>query len=713
MPGDLSDSRSAPAVGERPRYLPALDGLRAVSVAVVVAFHLGHLRGGFLGVDVFFVVSGYLITRLLLAEVARNGRVDLRAFWGRRFRRLLPALLLVLAATAVAGRAWLPAWRLGSLRADGLSALAYVANWRFAWSGQSYFADGIGPSPLRHLWSLAIEEQFYVVWPVVVVLLVRRLRRAGGGPVGGLDAGAVARRVGRIAAGATLVSGAWMAVAAAGAADLSRVYYGTDTRVFAICAGAWLATRAAAPVPAGPPTLAARAQSLLPVLGTLVLVVLVVTTEESSPSSYRGAFQLAALASVVTVAGLAAGTHPLGAVLGSAPFRWVGRRSYGIYLWSWPTQVFAQEYHGLEGAPLALTTVAVSVAAAAISFRFVEEPVRLGGARHRGRYARATPPGRRLVAGAASMGVVGVLLVGVAADAPAPPAFARTSDEEVVAAALAPPTSVPVPAATVAPPPATVDPGSTRAAEEAGAPAVASTTAPAPAPAPDTPLRVMVAGDSVAWSLGIDVPPEALAPGLVLDDRALVACGVFPPESRWIAGDRDPAPYAEYCDRAAEAEAQGLAGRPDVVLLWIGAWEVYDHEVDGERYRVGSPTLAALLEARLQARIDTYRAAGIPTVLARVGCFGEVASFLGDERHQARRLAWVNARQEAVAERNPGWVHVVDPTTVLCDDDGGPRDRIPSGSEVRPDGTHFDVPSATWLWQTWLGDAIRTAIATD
>ncbi|MBA3282256.1 MAG: acyltransferase, partial [Acidimicrobiia bacterium] len=217
-------------VPQAPRYLPGLDGLRAVAVAAVVAYHLGELPGGFLGVDVFFVISGFLITRLLLAEHERTGRIAIGAFWGRRFRRLLPALLVLLVAVALASRAELPGWRLTEIRNDAFGALAYVANWRFVLSGESYFTKGVGPSPLRHTWSLAIEEQFYLLWPLVVAGVLAMARRAAR-----LSVGAVALAVG-------VGSAVWMAVVSGQGHDLSRIYYGTDTRVFALCGGAWLAS---------------------------------------------------------------------------------------------------------------------------------------------------------------------------------------------------------------------------------------------------------------------------------------------------------------------------------------------------------------------------------------------------------------------------------------------------------------------------------------
>ncbi|MEZ5181448.1 MAG: acyltransferase [Acidimicrobiales bacterium] len=203
----------ASAAPSRPpgAYLPALDGLRAVAVLAVVAYHLGELSGGFLGVDVFFAISGFLITRLLLAEHEGSGAIGLRSFWARRFRRLLPALLVVIVAVMVGSRAWLPTWRLGDIRTDALAAIAYVANWRFVLSGQSYFQSGVVPSPVRHTWSLSIEEQYYLLWPLVVVGLARWRQVP------------LRRLVALASLAGALASGAWMAIAAGQGRDLSRI----------------------------------------------------------------------------------------------------------------------------------------------------------------------------------------------------------------------------------------------------------------------------------------------------------------------------------------------------------------------------------------------------------------------------------------------------------------------------------------------------------
>jgi len=156
-------------------YRPALDGVRALAVTAVVLFHAGVsvLPGGFLGVDAFFVLSGYLITSLLLAEYAKRGRISLPAFWARRARRLLPALLLLLIVVALVGRYVLPDTEIGLLRGDAIATLAYVANWRMIYRGADYFAQNAAPSLLQHTWSLGIEEQFYWLWPLLVLVLVR------------------------------------------------------------------------------------------------------------------------------------------------------------------------------------------------------------------------------------------------------------------------------------------------------------------------------------------------------------------------------------------------------------------------------------------------------------------------------------------------------------------------------------------------------------
>ena len=316
------------------RYLPALDGLRALAVAGVICYHggLAWAGGGFLGVDAFFVLSGYLITTLLLREwyssstgTERNpvGRIDLKAFWGRRARRLLPAMLLVLGAVAVYAVIIAAPDELRTIRADGISSLFYVANWRFIFSGQSYFAQFGAPSPLKHFWSLAIEEQFYLLWPLLVFGILRWRR-------GSLRA--LATFAAALAAGSAVL----MYVLYQPGQDPSRVYYGTDTRASSLLVGALLAMlMLKRPVVERRP--ARLALHTGGIVAALVLGYWWSIATEHSDWLYRGGFVVAALLVALVVASITQPEPgPLGRLLSLAPLRFVGRISYGLYLWHWP-----------------------------------------------------------------------------------------------------------------------------------------------------------------------------------------------------------------------------------------------------------------------------------------------------------------------------------------------------------------------------------------
>lgn len=714
-----------------PGYLPGLDGLRAVCVLAVVAYHLGELRGGFLGVDVFFVISGFLITRLLLAERERTGTVALGAFWRRRFKRLVPALLVVLVAVAVAAKAWLPAWRMSGVRNDALGALFYVANWHFVLGGTSYFADQAGLSPLRHTWSLAIEEQYYLLWPLLVVGLLAVARTRG------------RRAVGTFAAVGMVASGVWMAVAAARGVDLSRIYFGTDTRAFALFAGAfgacwwdrvftevpsrverrrrarWAGGAAAlAAIPAGWLIASGAADGrgqLRFMAGPRQLLAL------DADRFYQGGFQLMAVLTLVVVVGVAAGQGPLSRLMAHPVLTWIGRRSYGIYLWSWPTQILVSERFRLEGLGLDAVVVAGAVGFASLSYWLVEEPVRTGRrpagwpapatrAEHRPRRIPALPG--PATSGLAVVAVVAVL-VGTAAGSPPAPTYLKVTDAQALDAAGGKATAAELAAMREAERATTIPidegpPGPFTGAASILVPSGASVD---PSLRLGRPLKVMIAGDSVGWSIGWGLEDD-LTPTVAPDDRALIGCGVLPQSARFIVGSRDPETYPELCQEAEVAEFRGLGAAPDVVLLWIGAWEVYDQELQGRRYDVGTQAFADLLEGRLQERIDRYRTAGAATVMALLPCFAPNAARLGNERHEQRRLDWVNARMRAVAQRNRGWVRLIDPDPVLCTPDGDSIAKTPTGLPLREDGSHFDPPAATWFWNAWLAGQLGAAFPT-
>ncbi len=353
---------------ERLAYFPALDGLRAVAVVSVVAYHLElpWARGGFLGVDLFFVISGYLITALLLREHSATGRVDVRSFWVRRFRRLVPLLVVMTVATVAAARLWGVPEQWTSVRWDALAALGYVANWRFIVADQSYFDTLIGPSPLRHTWSLAVEEQWYLLWPIVMLGVVALLGRRAGWTLA--FASIVA---------ATVASAAWMATLYV-ADDPSRAYYGTDTRAQQLLVGGALALALHRW-----PQIASIGRRGRLAIGALAAVaafaVAVSTASDDSSVLFHGGFLAVSVLCAVMVAA-SANTEVATPLrwLESAPLNWIGLRSYGIYLWHWPVIVYVGTPTGIEwdGIRLIALQVLITLTLADASHRVIERRIR-------------------------------------------------------------------------------------------------------------------------------------------------------------------------------------------------------------------------------------------------------------------------------------------------------------------------------------------------
>jgi peptidoglycan/LPS O-acetylase OafA/YrhL len=396
------------------RYMPGLDGLRAVAVLAVIAFHLGFgwAPGGLLGVGIFFTLSGYLITDILLSQLSRRGHVELGRFWLARARRLLPALfamlVVVVAWVTVLGPAQPQQFR------DGVVASAlYVSNWQLIFGDVSYFARFAPPGPLNHLWSLAIEEQFYIVWPFLLLIGTKAVRESP------LPSG-VRPRLAVATLGLGLVSAVLMAVVYHPSLDPSRVYYGTDTRAFELLFGAALAM--VWPSRKLSPRIAPGARNLLDGLGLVGLVVIALMiwqTDQYSAFLYRGGFVLLSVATVLVVAALAHPASRLGPVLGWTLLRWIGVRSYGIYLWHFPVIVLTTPGGSADGAePLReLLQFAAILGIAALSWRFIEEPVRHGAIGRLWKRARAGEwqPRNLPRQGWAAAGVCGFVLIAAAA----------------------------------------------------------------------------------------------------------------------------------------------------------------------------------------------------------------------------------------------------------------------------------------------------------
>lgn len=350
-----------------PARLGGLDGLRAIAVLAVMAYHLlpNSLVGGYIGVDLFFVISGFLITGLLVRERAVTGRIGLRAFWTRRARRLLPALaIVVITCSAVA--AYVGGDVLVGLGRQLLGAATFSINWLFIAQGSSYF-DASTPELFRNLWSLAVEEQFYLIWPLAMLLLLL-----------------VRNRFVRAAIASSLAIASAVAMAVLSGDDGTRVYYGTDTHSFGLALGAALAFLLEARF-TGDADAPARARRIaLPIVGAAALagvLAIAALLPEDAPFTTRGGLALASALGAIAILGATMPGSWLGRALDIPPLRWIGERSYGLYLWHWPVVVlFAAALP--PGAPWWVTpaaALAVTVTAAALSYRFVEAPIRRRG----------------------------------------------------------------------------------------------------------------------------------------------------------------------------------------------------------------------------------------------------------------------------------------------------------------------------------------------
>jgi peptidoglycan/LPS O-acetylase OafA/YrhL len=365
---------SAPVATARPSHLPGIDGLRAIAVILVILFHAlpGALPGGGLGVDVFFVISGFLITGLLVAEKSETGRIRFGAFWARRARRLLPALAILLlvctsAALFVGGDV------LVGIGRQLLGAATFSSNWLAIASGTSYFG-GTTPELFRNLWSLAVEEQFYLIWPFVVLLVVllrwRWIRFA-------------------IFVVVAAASAAAMIVEYSPRVDPTRLYYGTDTHSFGLAVGAALAVAvtgmARHPLEGSP-----WSRRILGAVGAVAvggLIAISIIVPDESALMFHGGFAAVALLSAIAVLGAVVPGGLLGSALDFPPLRWVGARSYGLYLWHWPMLVLVTATEPKwQDSPstmwlIGVVTVAITVVAAALSYQFVERPIRRVGFR--------------------------------------------------------------------------------------------------------------------------------------------------------------------------------------------------------------------------------------------------------------------------------------------------------------------------------------------
>jgi peptidoglycan/LPS O-acetylase OafA/YrhL len=517
------------ADGEHPRaHIAALDGLRGLAVIAVLFFHAGKLQGGFLGVDLFFALSGFLITGLLLAEVDRRGRVDVIAFWGRRFRRLLPAVLLLLVAVTVITSIVASIPERAATLDDGPWAQLYLANWHAIAGHRDYWASFELPRMFGHLWSLAIEEQFYVVWPLVVALIAWRSRRAH-------------RAVTTVCVVVSLASLGLM-IALFDPSDPTRVYIGTDTRASGLLLGALFAT---APMRARTLRVISRlgngyTMAAFVVAGMIGLSWFLVDGP-SSPWLFRGGLFAHSLLSAALVAGCAARpSSPTSRWIGWGPLRITGVLSYSLYLWHWPVfALLSPERTGMSGWPLLALRFAVSFAAAAISKVLVEDPVRF-----RAHWARGRQGVMTLIAVSVAVGAFWIV---VPLPETAPAAF---SLDQFASTTLAAPTPLAVTSTTPAAAPSSLPVSSTTSTT-----VPATTTTAAPLLAPTT--RVLMVGDSMAFDEWPAVASAMFAGKIAIAGYVSPGAGLL--DTRY--------------DSTTEIDKMVVDFKPDLVLYQGSLWD--------------------------------------------------------------------------------------------------------------------------------------------
>ncbi len=552
---------------------PALDGIRALAVVAVLLYH-GHvswMKGGFLGVDAFFVLSGFLITSLLLAEWNTRGAIDLRAFWMRRCRRLLPAMLVVVAAVSAYASVLAARDELDELRSDTLATLGYAANWRAIAVGDQYGDLFSVPSPLQHTWSLAIEEQWYLLWPLLLLGLLVAARRH--------------RAIPLAAIGTLLLASAALMAWLYDPADLARSYYGTDTRSQSLLVGAGLALVIHR----------VHVGRWIPVLAIAALAWFWATTPLEASWLYHGGLLLcAALVAMVIVAAIRPG--PVRSLLSLRPLPQIGLISYGLYLWHWPVYVVLSSARtNVDGWSLLVLRICVTGILAMASYVLIERPVRAGTFRLP-RPALSVPA---VVAGVAAIAVV---------------ATSGGRPSVVFAAPTAPPTTAPA---------------DSLGAIGSLAPDSAKKTSPA-SPASPEPTRVAVVGDSVALVMGEGLMRVGPSFGLEVWDQGLLGCGVLR-GTMWIEGAaHDVSPVcAGWPTRFREIVDMW---EPQVVVLLIGAWDAYDVKMDGEWVEFGTPRHDQFVLGEMRHAIDVLRSRGAEVVLLTTPYFEPRRDIVDRER---------------------------------------------------------------------------------
>jgi peptidoglycan/LPS O-acetylase OafA/YrhL len=684
----LTTTEPAAGADQRTRVgrIVALDGLRGLAVALVVVYHFAPdvLPAGFLGVDVFFVLSGFLITTLALGEHERSGSIAVGAFFGRRARRLLPAAIACVVAVTVTAVLLQPAADRQPLRGEAMASLLYGANWWSVVQGSSYQATFGAESPLNHFWSLAVEEQFYLLFPLVIVGLAALLARRGGDR----------RRLAAWLLGGSAVlavgSSRLMAALHDPLTDPSRAYLGSDTRAQAVLAGVaaacvlhlWRDRLSAPPV--------RRALAAVAVGAVLAVLWASRTADFRSGWLYQGGFLLIAVASAAVALSLATSRGGPSRLFETRTLCVLGLYSYGIYLWHWPVRVFVDEDRtGLDGIALFAVRIALTAALTVLSARLIEDRFR-HGRRSPGTSdatsARRRPP--RAVAWVAAISVAATAVWFVAGPGGGPAGADSSAAAPDVPVASGPdPTEV--------------------------------TTPPAPGRIGPLfgPARVLWEGDSVAWTLAggelrfpqPDTYDSPFDPDqLVVWNKATYMCPLLDEVTLTMGRPRRGSLCA---DREQSWSAAIDAFRPDVVSWSGGLRDVNDMQVDGRWLTFGTPEWdSAYLDGLARLR-DLVTAKGSTLLLV-----GQQDPFPHPEETEEEGLLpeniwrWGHLRelQRRFADLHPADTRAVDLQQVLCPTGTCPK-RAPDGRDYLVDWLHWSDDGARAVAPT-VGAAIRRAL---
>jgi peptidoglycan/LPS O-acetylase OafA/YrhL len=693
--------------GGTPRiaYQPALDGVRALAVVAVLLFHAGvpGFDGGYLGVSVFFTLSGYLITTLLLSEFDTTGRIDLGAFYARRMRRLLPASVLCVAVIVVLS--WLTDWfdAVSSLRAHVIGSLFQIANWVLLAGDGSYqdlLAETSGtPSPLEHFWSLAIEEQFYWVWPLVMFGLLRAVgpHRARVLAIGGVTAAAMVA--------APVIAQVWGPDAA---------YWATPARLSEILIGAFLAVALARR------TVLPDGLAVLAPAGLLVLGGAVVLFPTAGGPAYEGALPLIAVVSGALLLGLQV-EGPARSALSVAPLVFVGKISYGVYLYHWPIYVVVDaDRVGFGGAPLVLVRLGFTFVVAAASFFFFEQPIR-----HTSKMAFQPTFVGALTATSATA-LASIVLVptalgnywesdSVAADA----AAIEVDDSPLTPIATVPPTVPPTgPDTTVGVPATTAATGSEPEDSAAPASETAATTEPTlttvdsttttipPVPELARPVRALVVGDSTAEAISSGLISWAAAHPEVAQVEADVerGCGFLVDGDRWVGDDWEAAPdrCVDWIEERVPSQVAALS--PDVVVLMVTPWDVIDHRWDdGPAVTPFDAEFADRLTSSYRELVGALVDAGVPQI---VWVEPPVPNPLWMSRGDAQADP---ARYDVVATAVAAIESEVPQLRTLPFAEWHTVAGLDTDKDIRPDGVHWTADVSRLISERYLGEQIVRA----